>query len=285
MKLFWGKSILCGLIGLGLVLSACSSSPAGSTGASTSGQNEVRASQSFAVTGDVTVTINTYNGDVTVNSGNAAEVKVDVIKHGGGATDAGATADPGNIPRALTQTSGNVELAATPNRKTPSNSSASFLGTMPAGSTWAVALDNGTIRVDGIGGGVTATSTNGDITFVNANKGGISAKTTNGNVTTGGTAVASLTATSSNGNVSFAGSLADSSAANRLETGNGNADLTLPATAQFNLDAQTENGALTSDFVFQGDTSSKTVNGTVGASPGFKLTVRVKNGLITVKKS
>jgi DUF4097 and DUF4098 domain-containing protein YvlB len=167
----------------------------------------------------------------------------------------------------------------------PTNSTASFIVTMPAGSALVASVDNGTVTVDGVNGDVTTTVGNGDITITNAGKGDMSAKTTNGNLTLGGSNVASVKASTSNGDASFAGSIAESKAANRIDAGNGSVSVTLPGNAQFGFDALTSNGKVTSDFTFQGDTTPTSIKGTLGASPTFSLVVRVKNGEITLKKS
>ncbi len=278
---------VAGLIGVTLILSACSgNAPATSAvPGGTSGVNESRATQSFSFSGDVIVTIDTYNGDIKVKAGANDQVQVEVIKHGGGTSDTQTKADLNNIQLSLTQTSGNVKLIATHPGQVPANSAVSFIVTMPTSSTVVASADNGSIAVDGVGGDITAVMGNGSVTVSNAGQGDLSAKTTNGNVTLSGTNVASLKASTSNGDVSFAGSIAAGKAANRIDVGNGNADVTLPASGQFGIDALTSTGQVTSDFVFEGNTSPTAIKGTLGAAPTFNLTVRVKNGAITLKKS
>ena len=292
MKASMWRIIVSGLLGLALVLSGCGGSgapaPAGTGGSGnsgvTSGVNETKDSQSFSITGDVIVTIDSYSGNITVKAGGSDKVQVDVVRHGGGTTDAEAKADLANIQTSLNQTSGNVKLIATHKGAAPVGSTASFVVTMPPGSTLIASVDNGTITIDGITGSVTATGANGDVIVSNAGKGGINAKTTNGNLTLSGSNLAVLKASTSNGNATFSGSLAQSNTANRVDVGNGDANLTLPGNGQFGLDALTSNGTVTSDFAFQGDTSPSAIKGTLGASPTFNVTVRVKNGSITVKK-
>ncbi len=278
---------VAGLIGIGLILSACSgNAPAGAgTPGGTLGTSEARVTQSFTVNGSVAVTIDSYNGDIKVKAGGSDQVQVEVIKHGGGTTDAQAKADLDNIQLSLTQAAGSVKLIATHKGAVLTNSTASFIVTMPAGSTLVASVDNGTVTVDGINGDVTATVGNGDITITNAGKGDLSAKTTNGSLTLSGSNVASITASTSNGNTSFVGSIAASKAANRIDAGNGSVNVTLPGDAQFGFDALTSNGNVTSDFTFQGDTTPASIKGTLGASPTFSLVVRVKNGGIALKKS
>jgi DUF4097 and DUF4098 domain-containing protein YvlB len=283
MKVSAWKSTVTGLIGFALVLSACG----GATGSTNSNDvsQEAKVNQAFTVTGDVTVTISTYNGDIKVTTGSVDQVQVEVVKHGGGTTDAEAKADLDNIQLSLSQTSGNVKLVATHAGRVPTNSKASFVVVMPPDSKVVATLDNGSITVDGVKGGVYATSTNGELNITGAGKADLTAKTVNGNVTLTGQEVTKLTASSSNGNVSFIGSLAESKAANRIDVGNGNATFGAPGDTQFGIDALTSNGALTSDFVFQGDSTKSSVKGTIGSSPTFSVVVRVKNGSITLRKS
>jgi len=269
--------VLGGIIGLALILSACG-------GGGPIAANETRESQSFSVSGEVTVTVSTYNGTIDVRAGGDDQVRVEVTKRGGGDTDAEAKADLNNIQLALSQSAGSVKLVATHSGTAPENSAVSFVVTVPPASTLEASVDNGSIKVDGVKGDVTLTAGNGDLTVRGVDEGVISAKTTNGNVTLEGREVASVTATSSNGSVSFAGSLAESDAANRLDAGNGSASLTLPADAQFAIDATTANGALTSGFDFQGDLRPRSVEGTIGASPAFSVVIRVQNGNITISK-
>ena len=284
MKVPIWRVVVSGLIGLALVLSGCSGSGTPVSG-SAGGLNEAKDSQSFSVTGDVTVTISSYSGDIQVKAGSSDKVQVDVVRHGGGTTDAEAKADLGNIQTSLNQTVGNVKLMATHKGAVPTGSTASFVVTMPSGSILVALVDNGSMTIDGITASVTATGSNGNVTVTNAGKGGINAKTVNGNVTLSGSNVSVLKASTQNGDASFSGSLTQSNNANRLDVGNGDARLTVPGDAQFGLDALTANGTLTSDFTFQGDTSPAAIKGTLGASPTFNVTVRVKNGSIAVKKS
>lgn len=277
MKTFNRTPILCGLIGLALILSACS-------GGGPVGKNLAKVSQSFAVDGDVTVTVATYNGMIEVQPGSSDQVRVEVTKSGGGDTDAQAKADLDNIQLALTQAAGDVKLVATHKGSIPASSAVSFSVVVPAEATLVMSLDNGTVTVNGVKGSVAVTASNGEITIRGVEEGAITAKTTNGNVTLEGREVASLVAASTNGSVSFQGSLAESNAANRIDVGNGSVSLALPGDTQWGIDALTSNGALTSDFAFQGDTTSKSVRGTIGAAPTFGVVIRVKNGDISIKR-
>jgi DUF4097 and DUF4098 domain-containing protein YvlB len=281
MKSALRKSVVSGSLLVALVLAACGGGTPTSTGGSVPDAN---VSQAFTVNGDVTVSITTYGGDIKVNAGAAGQVQVQVIKHGGGATDAAAKADLDNIQLSLNQASGKITLLATHRGAVPNNSTASFIVTVPAGSTLVTSDEDGRITIDGVTGGVTARATSGDITVTNADKNDLVAGTVNGNVTLSGKLLTSLRASSSNGNVSFSGSLDKNTAANRLDAGNGNASLTLPGDTQFGIDASTANGTLASDFTFQGTTGADTVKGTLGSTPTFNIVVRVKNGTITIKK-
>lgn len=279
MKVPTAKFTVSGLLVLACVLAACggAAAPAGTTA-------DANVTQSFAVNGDVTVTITTYAGDVKVNAGGAGQVQVQVLKHGGGATDAAAKSDLDNMQLSLNQSSGKINLTATHRGSVPAGSSVSFIVTMPAGSVVVASAESGKVTIDGVQGGVTARTTSGDIIVTNADNNDLVATTVNGNLTLSGKSLTSLRASSTNGNVSFSGSLDKNTAANRLDVGNGNASLTLPGAMQFGLDALTSNGALTSDFAFQGTISPTAIKGTIGSTPTFNVVIRVKNGTITVKK-
>src|SRR3989304_4942396 len=160
MKAPMWRVVVSSLIGLALTLSGCSGSGAPvSSGAG--GLNEAQDSQSFSVIGDVTVTISTYSGDINVKAGSSDKVQVDVVRHGGGTTDAEAKADLGNIQTSLNQTAGNVKLIATHKGAAPTGSTASFVVTMPAGSILIASVDNGSMTIDGVIGSVTATGSHG----------------------------------------------------------------------------------------------------------------------------
>lgn len=282
MKTATRKLTVVGVVVLGLILSACGGGSVPAT--LSSNVPDATVAQAFTVTGDVAVTITSYAGDIKVNTGAAGQVQVQVIKHGGGATDAAAKADLENIQLSLNQTSGKVSLVATHRGAVPNNSTASFIVTLPAGSSVTASVEDGKVTIDGVTGGVTARTTSGDIAVTNADKNNLVATSVNGNVTTSGKLLTSLRASTSNGNVSFSGSFDKNTAANRLDVGNGNASLTLPGETQFGIDASTLNGTLASDFTFQGTTAPDTVKGTLGSSPTFGIVIRVKNGTVTIKK-
>jgi len=276
------KSIVSGLIGIALFLSACNASGSGSV--SGGAVVEAKSTQSFAVGEEVEVTVSTYNGAIEVRGGTGNQVQVEVTKRGGGDTEAASKADLDSIELSLTQAGAQVKLIATHKGPIPPNSSASFVVTVPAGSTLSATLDNGAITVNGVKGAVTATATNGDITVQGVEKNAISVKTTNGSLTLGGTGVTGVTGTTSNGNVSFQGSLAESSTDSRLEADNGNITLTLSADAQINIDASTANGTLKSDFTIEGEVAPKSAKGAIGATPVSRVVMRTQNGDVVIKK-
>ncbi len=264
-------------VGLALIVSAC-----GGGGASVA--NEEKSTQSFTVGAEVSLTISTYNGSIDVRAGSGNKIEVEVIKRGGGATDAEAKADLENIELSMEQSAGQVKLVATHRGSIPSDSGVSFKVTVPSEITLVASLENGPITVEGVKGDITATANNGDLTVRGAGDGALALKTTNGDLSVEGAAIDSLTASSTNGAATFQGSLVESDAANTIDVGNGSATLTLPGDAQFSIDALTSNGQLASDFDVQGDQSSTSIKGTVGSSPAFDLVVRVKNGPITIKR-
>ena len=127
--------VLGSLIGLALIVSACSSG-----GGASAGTNEAQVSQSFSVDADVKVTVTTYNGTIEVRAGTDDKVQVEVTKRGGGDTDAEAKADLDNIQLSLAQAGGAVKLVATHKGRIPSNSAASFVVTVPSKATLSVSL-------------------------------------------------------------------------------------------------------------------------------------------------
>jgi DUF4097 and DUF4098 domain-containing protein YvlB len=274
-----------GVVALALILSACSNTNQVGTPGGPSNAAEAKVTQSCTVNGPAVVTIETYNGDISVKASSGDQVLVEVTKHGGGTTEAEAKTDLDNIQLSFTQAAGTVKLAATHKGRVPANSAASFIVSIPPSSTLVATIDNGVVSVDGVMGDVTATSNNGDVTITNAGPSDVSAKSTNGSVRVSGKEVASVKASTANGNVAFSGSIAGSKAANRLDVGNGNVEVTLPKEVQFNLDAATSNGKVVSDFVFEGNASPTAVKGALGTAPAFGLTIRVKNGSIALKSS
>src|SRR5512143_1071757 len=163
MKVPTAKFTVSGLLVLACVLAACggAAAPAGTTA-------DANVTQSFAVNGDVTVTITTYAGEVKVNAGGAGQVQVQVMKHGGGATDAGSKGDLDNMQLSLNQSSGKINLTATHRGTVPVGSLVSFIVRMEAGSGCVALGDSGKVTIDGVQGGVTARTTSGDIIVTNA---------------------------------------------------------------------------------------------------------------------
>ncbi len=138
---------------------------------------------------------------------------------------------------------------------------------LPEAAAARVGTTNGSIRVEGIRGGVEARTTNGSVSLLEVG-GAVIARATNGNV-----------------NVEFAQG-PGAARADRVEirTTNGTVTLTLPADAAARLTARTTNGSITSDFPldFEGQRRNR-ASGTIGGG-GAEITLQTTNGSVRIRR-
>ena len=260
---------------------------------------EETVTQSFSTSAPPHLVVEMFNGGVEVTTGNDNTVKIDVVKRGGGVTQADAQNDLKNVEVTMAQNGGTIRVVA---RRTDQpvdigNSGASAQLRVPNGATLDLRSSNGGITSSGSVSDVKAQTSNGSIVVrgplgqINLNtsngpitldggSGSVDVETSNGpiNVTADNVVVTGRT---SNGPLHFTGSLAQGHS--ELSTSNGDVVVTLPANAQFAIDAETSNAKISSDFaVTSQDFSDNRLRGTVGSDPAVTLRLQTSNGPITI---
>lgn len=262
---------------------------------------EETVTQSFTSAASPRIVVEMFNGSVDVVAGSDNTVKVDVIKRGGGASQADAEDDLKNVEVTMTQDGDTVRVVAkrTDRRVDIGNSGASAKLRVPEGaildlrssngplttsgpvSDVKAETSNGAIDVRGSLGQLDLNTSNGSIT-INGGSGAIDVETSNGpiDITTNNAVVNGRT---SNGPFRFNGSLAQGRS--EMRTSNGNLVVTLPANAQFVVNADTSNAKISSDFaVTAQDFSDSHLRGTVGNDPGTTLELHTSNGPIEIRQ-
>ena len=262
---------------------------------------EETVTQSFTTSAPPHLVVEMFNGGVDVTTGSDNSVKIDVVKRGGGITQADARDDLKNVEVTMTQAGDTIRVRArrTDQRVDIGNSGASAQLRVPNGATLDLRSSNGAItssgqvsdvkaqtsngRIDVRGplGQINLNTSNGPITL-NGGSGSVDVETSNGpiNVTADNVVVTGRT---SNGPLHFTGSLAQGHS--ELSTSNGDVVVTLPASAQFAVDAETSNAKISSDFaVTSQDFSDTRLRGTVGSDPGVTLRLESSNGPITIRQ-
>ncbi len=248
-----------------------------------------------------TIIVEMFNGSVDVVTGSDNTVKIDVIKRGGGVSQAAAEDDLKNVDVSMTQDGDTIRVVAkrTDQRVDIGNSGASAKLRVPEGaildlrtsngplttagpvSNVKAQTSNGPIDVRGSLGQLDLTTSNGPIT-INGGSGSIDVETSNGPIDiTADNAI--VNGRTSNGSFRFDGSLAPGRS--EMRTSNGNIVVTLPANAQFVVNADTSNAKISSDFaVTAQDFSDNHLRGTVGNDPGTTLEVHTSNGPIEIRQ-
>jgi hypothetical protein len=263
---------------------------------------EATVTQSFTPDGTARLVVEMFNGSVDVVAGSDDTVKIDVIKRGGGVSQAAAEDDLNNVEVTMTQDGDTIRVVArrADRRIDIGNSGASARLRVPNGAILDLRTSNGKIITSGPVGDVTAQTSNGPIE-TRGSLGQLDLNTSNGSITIDGGSGAINVETSnapiditadhvvvvgrtSNGPFRFSGSLA--SGRSEMITSNANLVVTLPADAQFVVDADTSNAKISSDFaVTAQDFSDNRLRGTVGDDPGTTLKLHTSNGGIDLRQN
>ena len=262
---------------------------------------EETVTQSFTSDGAPRIVVEMFNGAVDVVTGSEDTVKIDVVKRGGGASQAAAEDDLKNVEVTMAQDGDTIRVVAkrTDQRVDIGNSGASAKLRVPDGAILDLRSSNGAITASGPVSDMKAETSNGSID-VRSSRGPLALNTSNGAITVNGGSGpidvetsngtiditadnAVVTGRTSNGPVRFTGSLAQGRS--ELTTSNGNIVVTLPANAQFAVDADTSNAKISSDFaVTSQDFSDDRLLGTVGSDPGVTLRLQTSNGPIEIRQ-
>jgi DUF4097 and DUF4098 domain-containing protein YvlB len=263
---------------------------------------EETVSQSFTAAGTPRLVVEMFNGSVDVVTGNDPQaVQIDVIKRGGGVSQAAAEDDLKNVEVTMTQDGDTIRVTAkrTDQRIDLGNSGASARLRVPNGAILDLRSSNGPITTSGPVGDVKARTSNGPIE-TRGPLGQLDLNTSNGRITIdGGSGLigvetsngpiditadnAMVVGRTSNGPINFNGSLAQGRT--EMSTSNGRIVVTLPADAQFVVEADTSNGKISSDFAVTAQGfSDDHLRGSVGNDPGATLDLQTSNGSIDLRK-
>jgi hypothetical protein len=231
------------------------------TGQLTSGQTieikgvngDVRASASPS--GQVEVT-----ASKTARRSNPADVRIEVVPHGGGVTICAVYPDvPGREPN-------RCDVGEGGHSSTRDNDTVvHFDVRVPAGVAFVGRTVNGEVNAESLQGDVEAHTVNGSI-----------------RVSTTGLAVA----TTVNGSVNVTAGRADWTGDATFKTVNGGITLTLPGVFDAELRAETLNGSIVSDFpmTITGEVTPRRLRGTIG-SGGRQLVMSTVNGSIKLLRA
>jgi RNA polymerase sigma factor (sigma-70 family) len=259
-------------------------------------------SKSFKTGKTPSVTLEVFNGGITIVADATDAVDARLTKQSRAATEEEAKEALKNIEIDMKQDKDTIKITARrlQEKDRTSQESVSAEVRVPAGAVLDLRTNNGGVEVTGGTGNVAVKTSNGSIQVKDA-KGSMRLTTQNGSiVATGVTGLAELTtsngqidlraekavvtAHTSNGEVRFSGTLADGK--HSLTTSNGRVQLTLPAGARFKVDARTSLGGIENDF---GPGASARVGRahlqtSVGDDPKSTITLETSNGGIEIRK-
>jgi hypothetical protein len=263
---------------------------------------EETVTQSFTTAGAPRLVVEMFNGSIDVATGSDNTVQVDVVKRGGGMSQAAAQDDLKNVEVTMTQDGDTIRVVAKRADQPVDfgNTGASAKLRVPNGAILDLRSSNGPVTTSGPVGDVKAQTSNGPITArgslgqldlntsngpitIDGGRGSIDAETSNGpvDITADDAVVVGRT---SNGPVRFSGSLAQGRS--EMRTANGTIAVTLPPDAQFVVDATTSNGKIHSDFAVTAQSfSDNHLRGAVGNDPGTTLELLTSNGSIDIRQS
>jgi RNA polymerase sigma factor (sigma-70 family) len=256
--------------------------------------------KSFKIKGTARFVVETFNGPITVKTGDKDAAKATVTKSAREKTEKAAEEDLKNIEVAMTQEGDTIRVKAREVEQAPRGERGAAVEVqVPPGAAVELHTSNGPVTVAGATGDVTAATSNGAID-VQGGKGKLHLTTKNGKILAeGGTGAveartsnggitikaenAVVTAHTSNGAIHFTGKLGKGD--HSFETSNGAIAVTLPRDAQFHLDAHTSHGVISSGFTLEpADKKRKdTVKGNVGEKPTATLKLRTSNGNVDIQ--
>jgi Putative adhesin len=191
---------------------------------------------------------------------NPADVRIDVVPHGGGVTICAVYPDvPGREPNRCEPGSGGHSNTRDNDVKV------NFTVRVPAGVGFVGRTVNGGVEIDSLQGDAEAHTVNGSVRIA---------------------AAGLVRATTVNGSITATGGRTDWTDAAHFKTVNGDIRLTVPAYLNAELRAETVNGSIDTDFpvTVTGTFSPRRMRGTVG-SGGQELSLSTVNGSISLMKA
>lgn len=255
--------------------------------------------KSFKTKAAPRVTVETFNGPITVTTGDKAAVTAKVIKTTRAATDEAAKDALKSVTVSMTQDGDAIRIQAkTEDKLSLIQRAAAVELQTPPGAVLDLHTSNGPVTITGVTGQIKVHTSNGKID-VKGSKAKLELKTSNGGIHVDGGAEqvnlntsngkitiqsgkGTVTAHTSNGSIEFSGTLADGS--HSFTTSNGSIQVTLPADAHFRVDATTSHGKIETDFaVAESEKKGKThIRSTVGDNPAVSIKLHTSNGSIGI---
>lgn len=224
----------------------------------------------FQVSGETVVDVDSFNGSVTVTSTEDRSVRVQATLK---------RAD--RMEYSVTQFGSDIQVEARETSSSFANSpSVEIEITAPANAQLVIRTSNGSIRIDSFEAGAVLRTSNGRIT-VNGLSGTLEANSSNGNIeVTDFTGSATLV--TSNGSIRLTGELVTGSE-NDISTSNGSITIDLDDDASVVFEGVTSNGSVSSDLPIQVSSSGEShLEGIVGDGTAT-LDARTSNGSITLR--
>jgi DUF4097 and DUF4098 domain-containing protein YvlB len=245
--------------------------------------------RSLTVGNTPNITVQTGAGNITVTPGTDSTVRI----HGMLASSRFASSDVAERIRRIEQNppieqrGSTIVVGRFADRDVARNISISYELTVPANTQVKSTAGSGNVRIESIGGPVTASTGSGNVTVlrtggeiaVTTGSGGVEIDSTGGSVraSTGSGTIhvtgvsGSLSASTGSGNIRGTGT---PRGAWELSTGSGNIDLDLPDNGAFTLDAHTGSGSIdtTQPITLSGRIDRATLRGAVrGGGPLVKI--------------
>ncbi|MEO7117412.1 MAG: DUF4097 family beta strand repeat-containing protein [Candidatus Limnocylindrales bacterium] len=245
-----------------------------------------------------TLTVDTFNGVVSVIAGGEGSFDVKITKRGSGGDQAAAEQDLAKIEATVTQEGERITVTArrTDGQRLFGNSGADVEVVIPTGASMDLTTSNARVDVTNLLGTIVVHTSNGGVTIrkgtdvnvqtsnasitVTGSEGTLTLASSNGSIDVVDVEDVVVMATSSNASIAFSGSLAAGD--HRLATSNGQIRLSLPGNAAFTMDASTSNANITSEFPLT--LTGGTLNGSVGDDPQAHITLETSNAQLSVLK-
>lgn len=248
------------------------------------GDDRVKETETFERTveasTDGTVSVETTNGNIEVETWDRAEVKIWAEKNAQARNADDARAMLAETEIRVDQSTGRVTIEADlPNRNWKRGGvSVSFRLTVPRGAHVAASSTNGNVRITELGGLAEVETTNGNIRLRDIG-GDVNASTVNGGIDARGIG-GRLEAQTTNGSIDAEVTSASLAGDMSLETTNGSIDLALSSALAAEIDARAGNGRVSHDLA--GDVQRETrraLEMTMNGG-GPRIEVRTSNGRI-----
>jgi RNA polymerase sigma factor (sigma-70 family) len=255
--------------------------------------------KSFKTKAAPRVSVETFNGPITVTTGDKATVTAKVIKTTRAATDEAAKEALKSVAVNMTQEGDAIRIQAkTEDKLSLIQRAAAVELQTPPGAILDLHTSNGPVTISGVTGEIKVQTSNGKID-VKGSKAKLELKTSNGAIRVDGGAEqlnlhtsngkitiqsgkGTVTAHTSNGGIEFSGTLTDGG--HSFTTSNGSIKVTLPADARFRVDAQTSHGKIQTDFaIAESEKKGKTrLHTSVGDNPAVSIKLHTSNGSIGI---